>query len=400
MDPAPRTIGTLTSLRWLAAFLVLLHHGLGPLYRAHPENSVLATLDQGRTGVTFFFVLSGFVLAWVYQHTFRTLEVRAVASFWLARLARIWPLHAVTFIAAIAVMWLTSDQTYDKPLAFLSDGVLNLFLLQGIFYGGHAPLTFNYVSWTLACEIVFYLMLPIALFAAIRFHRGAARGLVAWSSAWVAGVGFVAISTSANPAMADAMNISPFFRSCDFLLGVALALWFIERERAAQRRVMRRGAWTGMEIGVVGLVVATMWIGGTMVPYTLTQTVWATPTAAVLVWVFAHERGLLSKVLRTRVLLYLGELSFGVYMWHQLVLRVEWMAWADQPLLALGMAIPVSLLLAAVTYHTLEVPSRRAIRRRGTAFLDARFGPARPEPLSGDTDGSRRELDELDRPAA
>jgi peptidoglycan/LPS O-acetylase OafA/YrhL len=394
MDAAPRTIGTLTSLRWVAATLVLLHHGLAPIYRQHPDSALLATLDQGRTGVTFFFVLSGFVLTWVYQRTFMHLEVRAMFTFWIARVARIWPLHAVTFVASIAVMFLAGEAVGGAP-RLITSGVLNLFLVQGIAQGGTRAVSFNGVSWTLGCELVFYAVLPVVLFAALRLHRGPATRLLWWSvGAWLA-VGYVAMGALSEPSTANMMNVSPFFRASDFVVGVALALCYAER---GSRGAGGRGWWTLLELGVIAVAGASLWLGGNVVAYAFTQTVWATPSAALLVWVFAHERGLVSRLLQTRTLLYLGELSFGIYMWHQLVLRTQWALWDGHDLRALLVAVPASLLLAATTYHLVEVPQRRAIRRRGARWLDARL--AQP-PVVADADGDEAALVvELERPAA
>ncbi|HEX6528263.1 MAG TPA: acyltransferase family protein, partial [Burkholderiales bacterium] len=89
----------LTSLRFFAALMIVFHHadGMFGIGRS-PVN-----LGQG---VSFFFVLSGFILTYVYPSLDAGREVR---RFWLARFARIWPAYLATFLLAFALLFLEWD---------------------------------------------------------------------------------------------------------------------------------------------------------------------------------------------------------------------------------------------------------------------------------------------------
>src|SRR5689334_18623603 len=94
---APR-IDSLTGLRFLAAGAVLLHHTFAPTILNPgvvrlPGTRHLAVV--GYVGVTAFFVLSGFVLAWSWD------DRRTKAGFYGRRFARVWPLHALTFMTVV-----------------------------------------------------------------------------------------------------------------------------------------------------------------------------------------------------------------------------------------------------------------------------------------------------------
>lgn len=84
---------SLTGLRFWAALLVVLYHLTTQVGTIQP---VSAMVMYGRTGVTFFFVLSGFVLAWTYSGR----PIPVLVFFW-RRFARLWPLVAVTGVISL-----------------------------------------------------------------------------------------------------------------------------------------------------------------------------------------------------------------------------------------------------------------------------------------------------------
>ena len=99
IGPVPSRLDSLTGLRFFAAEMVVIHHF-----------SNFATLPFlwryqgfGATGVTFFFVLSGFVLTWSFR------PADTPGRFYWRRFARIWPLHAVTTLLALPVFYSMRD---------------------------------------------------------------------------------------------------------------------------------------------------------------------------------------------------------------------------------------------------------------------------------------------------
>lgn len=144
-------VESLTGLRWWAAFFVFCHHmtNLAPL-------PIYDFLKYGTSGVTFFFVLSGFVLTWSAQ------KGTKVRTFYRRRFARIFPLYFLTLVAAFFVFYrVDPDQhmSWIKPIS-ITVLVLSLFLVHGwsndptILYGG------NPAGWTLSVEAFFYAYFP------------------------------------------------------------------------------------------------------------------------------------------------------------------------------------------------------------------------------------------------
>ncbi|MEU8225081.1 acyltransferase [Kribbella sp. NPDC048915] len=144
-------VESLTGLRWWAAFFVFCHHmtQLAPL-------PVYDFLKYGTSGVTFFFVLSGFVLTWSAQPGTK------IRTFYRRRFARIFPLYFLTLVAAIFVFYRfepPAGMAWIKPVS-VTVLVLSAFLVQGwsnnpaILYGG------NPAGWTLSVEAFFYAYFP------------------------------------------------------------------------------------------------------------------------------------------------------------------------------------------------------------------------------------------------
>ncbi len=105
----------------------------------------------GASGVSFFFVLSGFVLAWSARPGDTKL------GFWRRRLAKIYPNHLAMFLIVLLVMVAWGDRLDLTPV------LANLFLVQTWPWADGYAYTVNSVSWTLCCELFFYLCLPFVL---------------------------------------------------------------------------------------------------------------------------------------------------------------------------------------------------------------------------------------------
>ncbi|MRY29317.1 acyltransferase family protein, partial [Parabacteroides goldsteinii] len=113
-------ISPLTSLRFLFALMVFGAH----IYTIDPYFDHLF-YKEGFVGVNFFFILSGFIIAYTYRD--RLLEQKStLREFWVARIARIYPLHLLTLGISVYVGGYISGDLID----WIKHFVANLFLLQ------------------------------------------------------------------------------------------------------------------------------------------------------------------------------------------------------------------------------------------------------------------------------
>ena len=146
----------LTSFRFVAAFYVFLFHVQirAPLAGDGP---VADFLKEGAVGMTLFFMLSGFILAYVYGRDRIDIEDYAVNRF-----ARIYPVYLVA--AALALPWLI-NQTYDSGSFLVSSLQFLVLFVSGILMlQAWLPHSFTYwnnpASWSLSCEAFFYALFP------------------------------------------------------------------------------------------------------------------------------------------------------------------------------------------------------------------------------------------------
>ncbi|MET7836821.1 acyltransferase [Micromonospora sediminicola] len=352
---APR-LPSLTGLRWVAALLVFGFHAGTMRIVAEPD--LKAVVDKafslGLSGVEFFFILSGFVLVWSYR------DGEPGRTFLWRRVAKIYPNHVVTFLAALAVAAWFADPV--PRLAALG----NLFLVQAwIPFGGYFY-SVNNVSWSLSCELAFYLCLPLAVPWLRRARTGALRVVL------VAAPLLILALWPGQQLVPEEQRwwftqIFPVTRSFEFWMGAAAA------------ELMRRNRWRGPDLTVASLLFVGTWV---VAAFWVRAEFWAALLAVAYLLVItaaaqADVRGRWTPW-RSRPMVWLGEVSFAFYLVHVLVmvtvlrLTGDWgtglPGWRG-PLAVLGFLL-LNLALAAALHRWVEVPMMR------------RLGPRRPRPTS------------------
>jgi len=343
-------------MRWAAALLVFLSHIKNFGYFGGTGAKLVDwAFGRGSIGVSFFFILSGFVLAWSVR------DGERAVTFWRNRIARVYPLHLVT--AAIAVVLAFTLVPKLRPSG-VPEALANVFLVSSWRFEWWQAL--NPVSWTLTCEAFFYALFPL-LYAGLR--RLGPRALTAVAAGSVALV-MVLAWVDVHHGLGAHLSTFPLFRLPEFVLGAATAC------------LVRLGAWRGPNLDVA--------VALTVVGYFLTRQVpWAYGVAACTVIGFgmlipaaavADLKGLPSSWRRS-FLVRLGEWSFAFYLIHVLVLWVGQELFGARPHLSAGPALAaaaaaflVSLTLAWLLHIGIEKPVRRVIvgrSRRRSAGVPA-----------------------------
>lgn len=354
---------SLTSLRCVAALLVFFLHAdelivaqavalsTGVLDE-QPHTWFDRVADQGGSGVAFFFVLSGFVLAWS-RSPGTTTDV-----FYRRRFARIYPAYAATCLAAVPIIFLIGE--IDSVL-HLVQAFLPLTLLQAWLPHPRIVYSGNGVAWSLSCEAFFYAMFP---FIVPRLAAAPRRVLVAVAAAGA----LVTLVPAAivNPTDPEGVaylviHTNPVMRMGEFVSGIALALLLRSGVRAPWLRV-----------GPVAAVCAAAYLAMGWAPVGMRTPLMVAPFAAL---VFAAAQadvdGTTPTVLHHRWFVRLGQWSFAFYLVHQLVLRItrtgRFEGWAA--VIATVASLAVSTALAGVIFHHLEQPMERRLRPAGPSVV-------------------------------
>ncbi len=334
-----------TIIRAFAALWVVLFH-----FQAHiafPLTSlplIGRPIGSGNIGVDLFFVLSGLVMGLVYGLA-RRAEGFGYGDFLMKRFSRIYPVHLVTLIGAglmLAVGRAFSLASVD-PATVMRAVPLQLLLLHGIGFGGADSL--NYPSWSVSAEMLAYLCFPL-LASLVYVLRG-----------WPA----LALATSvAAVLLADHSGLmlsSPAVRVLvDFTFGLACSR-FLERDIAAGTGMMMFGASVVLTFTLIALGVSE---GPVVLAF-----------GGILLAAYYADPALTSGPV-TSALLFLGRISYSIYMVHALVeapgfLIAQRMTGSIHNQNPVWVLIPLLLIVglaATVCYHVVEQPGRRWILQR------------------------------------
>jgi peptidoglycan/LPS O-acetylase OafA/YrhL len=331
----------LTSLRAIAALMVFADHIVNfGIWSGLPGTA------EGHLGVTFFFVLSGFILVWAAS------PGMSAWTFYRKRFARIYPAYFVMLVVAAAAP-IAVD--YRSVLA----GVLAATLTQA-FAGHDASLVFclNGVSWSLSCEAFFYLLFPVIIF--VLRDRG-------WR--WlVATFVLSCIVSQVSVRLGQNSYASPLVRLPEFVLGMVVGIAFA------------RGWSPRIPLGPTIGITILLYVAVSLHPIAGVDTEFAVPFAAVILASARLDAEGRPGRLASRWMVYAGEVSFCFYLVHEQVLFVL------KPLLPAGPAtavlvLGVSGICAAALHHVVEVPCQRLLSRRRRQAVPA-SQPLPPEPAT------------------
>ncbi len=362
-------VDPLTSLRFFAAAAIVVYHSCGH-FGIPLDNLKPFVLDQG---VSFFFVLSGFILTMVYGEKLKTLSPersKAFGSFIVARIARIWPLHLATLVIFSLLLpghfWASLS-----PAHFLA----SFFLVQSWIPLNDFNFAFNGVSWSLSAELFFYLVFPLLV---INYERNWLRNLaLAFLPipllAILANYYQLPFQPQGTVGYHALMYVSPFTRVFEFALGMAAFAW--------AGKVSARLAKSSLFIASVlefAALALTLFITykseklavfftrlshlGEPAHTWLTHGGTVALSFALLILVFSFSRGIFSRLLSLPVLVYLGEISFSVYLVHRLLLHYYYDHFATiGGAGALALYWAVLLACSHLLFELVECPARAFI---------------------------------------
>lgn len=280
-------IRSFQGLRALVAIAVVAQHvTAAPGYLEQSNNA----------GISLLFVMSGFLL-WSHRPA-------PGGRFFLDRLARLAPLNILGVV--LAVLLALGNLPYVLPRA-----AVDLLMLQS-----WIPVR----SWYYSCDPVAWflssILLCYALFPALSriLHAGARRFALVWLAAATAYTSVVALLAGDSQSLQAFVYVAPYSRVFDFALGMIAGMWSSESgERRAESRE-GKNRWGGQLVVMVVWVVA--FVASVHVPEVLFLASWWYLPGALLLITLAGDRGPVATLLSVKPLVWLGDISFGVFMLH------------------------------------------------------------------------------------
>jgi peptidoglycan/LPS O-acetylase OafA/YrhL len=369
--PAPRDLlPALTPLRFPAALAaIVVHIGFTEALRLPDGPQLPPRLWNLWAGLSFFFVLSGFILTHNYLNEFQKPTAKGVWNFLAARLSRVYPVHVLALLLMLPVQAsLLAGGEFGPPA--LAVGLQLGFGIAWVPLDTRLADSFNSPAWSLSAEWFFYLLLPFLIPALTRGSVARRAAVVALVLApWAVAV-VLALTGQVGPM---APYRVPAVRAFDFVAGVLLALWW-HRPRAAAVAPPTGARAALAEFAALALAVAWFWVLvlRTKRPEVMAITGWCgihVPPFLPLIWVLANGRGPLARLLATKVPTYLGDISFALYMLHMPVINYfayyghhigfGGLPWAAR----FGCVLGTALVFAVACYHLFELPIRDRLRR-------------------------------------
>jgi peptidoglycan/LPS O-acetylase OafA/YrhL len=357
-SPKPAPLKALTGLRCFAAINIVLFHFSDPQWFGF----LAPVVNAGFISVSYFILLSGFVLGYNYNERARRGELNR-KRFWEARFTRIYPVYFLSLLLSIGQF--RSEYAAHTHAMFWTGVVLTPLLLQGFV---PAVATFlNTPAWTMSAEAAYYLIFP--WLAKWKKPERLGPHLVKMAGVWMLGLVPGTLYIVFHPdgiARPDrwsygpwlwALKYTPYTHVFSFVFGVMLANLDAMIPRASQMRL-----WMGL-LGFGGLYAILSL--GPLVPYPIIHDGLLMPLFACIVLGLAGENPL-AAALGVRPLVFVGEASYCLYLLH---FNLWNLIHSSHVLDALGLArfdpwISYVLLIAMaiLALYFIEKPAQRKLR--------------------------------------
>ena len=364
MQPRVSTpILPLTSVRFFAAFYVILVHSV--LWSNHVETSTWGGrfLRTGYTAVGFFFVLSGYILAYVYLDTSRAFNRRA---FWTSRFARIYPLLFASLLLDVPNDFLRRLSSHGLGSAFLRSFATLLSecaLLQSL--DGHFR-AINGPSWSLSAEAFFYFLFPFISFWIWR--KKGIRAFLLFFLFWGCAMFTPLLVTMRNPELfveVDssrlqwAVELMPVFRIFEFLSGIVLCSIQKSLTTRLTSENLNRLAYIFITLACVLFAIAIEFAN--QIPLLAMSNGLLLPVYGLLILGLTNIRGWISSLLSHKYLVILGESSYAIYLLHDPIWSYFSRIHEINTLSIWFFYICVVIGVSIATFFLLERPARKKI---------------------------------------
>lgn len=356
----------LTSLRGIAAIFVMCHHFMFVVMVDVGGLIPSRLFEKSYLWVDLFFILSGFVLAYVYHHTFQNgLAATSYRTFMLARFVRVYPLHlfmVCVFVGYEGLQWFLVNQEVPQGIHHLPPPfstkqsidtlVTNLLLIQTLHWQSY----WNEPAWSISAEWITYFIVPVTIH---QLYRLSENGLVRVAIAAL--IPLIAIEWHFGDLGLHYAGWPMLVRCfCEASLGIVAF-------RCYQLGRLQTLASGELLLPVLFLNLVILAVPGPGVPSVIAFA-WLVLCASRL----PNNR---KHVLNEPVLIYLGKISYSIYLVHWLIVdvvrdvglvltgtQVHHELTIEIEIFAVTIMSAVTIGLSVLTYHFVELPIRQRFK--------------------------------------
>ncbi len=340
-------IEQITFTRFIAAFaIIIFHFGLKIYPFSHPFISPVFYL--AKIGVSYFFILSGFIMVVAYN---KKEEINAL-DYYKNRIARIYPVYLFAI-----VLFIVHNLIFGKYLN-INDILLNLATIQAWIPG--KALSLNYPGWSLSVEFFFYALFPL-LFNFIYKRFNYIIVLIAVIFIWLGSQFFFNILVNSpfyqgyGSKSHDFLYYFPLLHLNQFLLGNLAGYYFIKNPD-------KQGNYDLLILGLCVLLVLILRFSFGINYHNGLMAIIFVP----IILAISYNQGFLTKLFTNKFLIFLGEISFGMY-----ILQVPSYYWSKQLLnlfqinddsATFYFSVLILILISILSYLIIETPSRNFLK--------------------------------------
>jgi peptidoglycan/LPS O-acetylase OafA/YrhL len=333
-------IKNLDALRAFAALGVIVAHAYS--VEVFPDWPLLVNVAYlGNFGVSLFFVLSGFVITRILIETYQSNSY--FKSFYLRRLVRIFPLYYIGLIAY-----------YFLPYILGISSLITPFKEQLIYYSylQNFSRTFDWNAagpghyWSLAVEEHFYLLWPAMVYIALKLKPGMLLKVCLILIVSVHLLRLLMLNYGFN------INVFTFTRLDQLVYGGIIAI--VERKGLLIRKNMK----VFVSVALTGIIfIILLEMGSDLSKEIFKYTFFGIAFSGLIcLLIVLPDSNPISKILQLRLLKYLGKISYGMYVWHVLVITLVSFYFDGNVSVQFLMVTLGTILFASVSYFLLEKP--------------------------------------------
>ena len=353
-------IPAIDGLRAIAVIAVLLYH-LG-----------LDWIPGGFLGVDLFFVISGYVITRLLLDSIEISGGLDLRAFYLARLRRLLPALLFMLISTALAVGIWAPDTIKRFLIdtpFALTGSMNWWLVgRHLDYFeaiGRPPLLQH--TWSLAVEAQFYLIWPLILLLILRFFGKKRVAIASLAIAAFSGVALMVVSYSLDAA--EASKVSHIYFGTDthsigLFLGAALAVSWVPQNFKVEVSKKAQDFIDGIGVfGFLGILGAFLLIDESNPALYKIAFPLAGIFGAAIITSVVHPASRFAPILQNKVLLWIGERSYAIYLWHWVIFQVTRpnMDLAGQTWALYALRILIVFALADISLRYIELPVRRGV---------------------------------------
>lgn len=330
-------IKSLTGIRGIFAVYVMLFH-------INPFASSSSLLANGYISVDLFFILSGFILSFVYEKKFKNgANDFDYIIYLIHRFTRIYPLYL--FILILVSLFYFSTNFYPT---IIYDITTNVLFMQSVTGNG-----FIGPAWSLSTEVIAYFLVPFMILLIMK-----KRSFMLISTyASLCMLGYVAYSLGRLDVYTGWQAIARCLS--EYILGVS-SYCFYKKINKKNNNI------ACFVLTIISLILLSFRGFDLFIVIVFTA----------LIPLIASSNGVISKILSCTPVFYLGEISYSIYLWHGVVSR-QFSDYAIKISHTIGISnslitmVIITIFLSCISYHLLEIPCKNYLKKRMVKFVNS-----------------------------